>query len=303
MIRIKFRALFCAIFLVTASASFAQQVAITIDNPNTEKSPLVSAKGRDKSILAALNKHHLKTVLFVQGSQVNSPAGRALLQRWSEAGQLFGNHTYSHRNFNDIPVDEYEADMLRDEALLSAYPNFTKIFRFPFLKEGDSAENRDDFRLFLQDHGYQTGSVTIDTSDWYINDRLEASLAKNPNTDINHYRKYYLEHVWSRAQYYDKLARKVLGHSPKHTLLVHHNLLNALFLDDVIQMFKDKGWKVIDADVAFKDPIFQKAPNVLPAGESLILALAKETGRYDSKLRYPGEDESYEKPAMEKLGL
>ena len=42
---------------------------------------------------------------------------------------------------------------------------------------------------------------------------------------------------------YDKLARAVLGRSPKHTLLVHHNLLNALFLDDIIQMFKDKGWK------------------------------------------------------------
>lgn len=303
MIKNKFSALIVALTLLVANACLAQQIAITIDNPNTEKKPLVSAKGRDKSILAALNKHHLKAILFVQGSQVNNPAGHALLQRWSDAGQLFGNHTYSHRSFNDIDVEEYEADMLRNEALLTPYANFTKIFRFPFLKEGSSAENRDDFRLFLQDHGYQNGSVTIDTSDWYISDRLEASLAKNPYTDINLYRKYYLNHVWNRAQYYDKLARSVLGRSPKHTLLVHHNLLNALFLDDVIQMFKDKGWKVIDADAAFKDPVFQKTPNTVPAGESLIWALAKQTGRYDAKLRYPGEDEKYEKNAMDKLGL
>jgi len=165
MIKIKFSAFICILTLFLANICFAQQIAITIDNPNVEKKPLVSAKGRDKSILAALNKHHLKTILFVQGSQVNSPAGRALLQRWSEAGQLFGNHTYTHRNFNEVPVDEYESDTLRDEALLASYPNFTKIFRFPFLKEGDTAESRDDFRTFLHDHDYQIGSVTIDTSD------------------------------------------------------------------------------------------------------------------------------------------
>lgn len=303
MIKNKFSAFVCIFTLLIANTCFAQQVAITIDNPNVEKKPLVSAKGRDKSILAALNKHHLKTILFVQGSQVNNPAGHALLQRWSEAGQLLGNHTYSHRNLNDVSVTDYKTDTLRNEKLLAAYPNFTKIFRYPFLKEGDTIESRDDFRTFLQHHDYQIGSVTIDTSDWYISNRLEASLAKNPNTDINLYRKYYLDHIWKRAQYYDKLARAVLGRSPKHTLLVHHNLLNALFLDDVIQMFKDKGWKVIDADVAFKDPVFQKAPNTLPAGESLVWALAKQTGRYESKLRYPGEDERYEKGKMDKLGL
>lgn len=113
----------------------------------------------------------------------------------------------------------------------------------------------------------------------------------------------HLIHIWNRAQYYDELAIEVLGRSPNHTLLVHHNLLNALFLGDLIQMFKDKGWKVINADEAFQDPTFKITPNTLPAGESLIWALAKQTGRYDDKLRYPGEDGSYEKEAMDKLGL
>ena len=41
----------------------------------------------------------------------------------------------------------------------------------------------------------------------------------------------------------------------------------------------------------------------MPAGESLIWALAKETGRFESSLRYPGEDGGYEKPKMDALGL
>ena len=60
---------------------------------------------------------------------------------------------------------------------------------------------------------------------------------------------------------------------------------------------------MIDADEAFKDPIFKQTPDIIPAGESLIWGLAKETHLYDDQLRYPGEDESYEKEAMDKLGL
>lgn len=292
------------VFLLSiTNISYAQNVAITMDNPNTNPTPLLSAESRDKAILSTLMKNNLKIVLFAQGAQIDSPQGRALLTRWNSAGHVIGNHTYSHININDSNEAQYEQDTLKNENILKSYSNFKKIFRFPFLKEGDTQEIRDGFRKFLNDHGYENGSVTIDASDWYISDRLEARLTQNPNADVTPYKKYYLQHIWSRAQYYDGLAKEVLGRSPNHTLLVHHNLLNALFLGDLIQMFKDKGWHVINADEAFQDPIFKLTPNSLPAGESLIWALAKQTGKYDDKLRYPGEDESYEKDAMDKLGL
>ena len=114
---------------------------------------------------------------------------------------------------------------------------------------------------------------------------------------------YYLQHVWDRAQYYDSLSQKVLGRSVKHTLLIHHTQLNALFLNDLIVMFRSKGWRIISAREAFQDPVFQMEPDIVPAGESIVWSLAKATGRFDSLLRYPGEDDVYEKPKMDKLGL
>ena len=282
---------------------FAQEVAITMDNPNSYETPLLSAEARDKAILKTLRDNHLKIVLFVQGGQVDDEQGRALLERWNSAGHILGNHTYSHKNFNTTAEPEYELDTLKSEKLLEPYSQFKKIFRFPFLKEGDTAEKRDAFRHFLREHHYDFGSVTIDASDWYISDRLEKRLRENPQADLTPYKQYYLNHMWSRAQYYDGLAREVIGRSPKHTLLVHHNLLNALFLGDLIKMFKQKGWKFVNADEAFRDPVFKLTPNTVPAGESLIWGLAKETGRYKDKLRYPGEDGTYEKAAMDKAGL
>ncbi|MNL31759.1 hypothetical protein D3C87_1535680 [compost metagenome] len=68
-------------------------------------------------------------------------------------------------------------------------------------------------------------------------------------------------------------------------------------------MFQDKGWKLISAKDAYKDPVFELEPNIIPAGESIVWASAKESGKYESVLRYPAEDGEYEKAEMDKLGL
>jgi hypothetical protein len=95
----------------------------------------------------------------------------------------------------------------------------------------------------------------------------------------------------------------VLNRPVRHTLLIHHNLLNALFLSDLLQMYTQRGWRLIDAATAFEDPIFASEPDILPAGESILWAMAKESGKVDAVLRYPAEDEGYERKRMDELGL
>jgi hypothetical protein len=68
-------------------------------------------------------------------------------------------------------------------------------------------------------------------------------------------------------------------------------------------MFKSKGWKIISAEEAFKDPVFKKQPKTLPSGQSLLWALANESGKFEKDLRYPSEDDVYEKPKMDRLRL
>ena len=68
-------------------------------------------------------------------------------------------------------------------------------------------------------------------------------------------------------------------------------------------MFKKNGWKLISAQDAFKDSVFKLEPHIVPAGESIVWAAAKESGKFENILRYPGEDGEYEKAEMDKLGL
>jgi peptidoglycan/xylan/chitin deacetylase (PgdA/CDA1 family) len=281
------------------------QLAITMDDFSWHDAVKLTATERNQAILGVLSSHAIKAGLFVVGRNIDSEEGKRLLADWDKAGHLIGNHTYSHRNYSSpaMSVSEYEEDILRAEALLKAFPGFRKYFRFPMLKEGDTVARRDAMRSFLAHQGYHIGHVTIDNSDWIVDQHLTARLKKEPGADVTRYRDFYLEHMWDRAQYYDSLARRVLGRPVKHTILMHFNLLNGLFLNDLLEMFKGKGWQLIDAAEAFKDSVFAAEPKVVPAGESIIWSLAKEKGTIAKSLRYPAEDGVYEDARMNKLGL
>jgi len=287
-----------------ASREEAPRIAITIDDFNLFGASQTIAEKRNRALLDALqSRSNLKAAGFICGKNVDNDLGKSLVTQWGEAGHMIANHTYSHWFYPNYSFEQFSQDVLRVDALIKDLPGFTKRFRFPALKEGDTVQKRDKMRAFLTEHGYRMGYVTIDASDWYIDQRLRARLAKAPEADLTPYKQYYLDHLWDRARFYDNLSRKVLGRSVKHTLLIHHNVLNELFLRDVPEMFHNRGWKLIDAADAFGDSVFSAMPNIVPAGESIIWALAKESGKFDNILRYPGEDDQYEKPKMDKLGL
>ena len=281
------------------------RIAITMDDPSTTISPNISWREANRAILDTLDKWNLKITLFVCGMRIDSAQGKELLGQWDEAGHLICNHTYSHFNYNSPKksYDDLVADFERNEPLIKSYRRFTRLFRYPFLKEGDTADKRDRFRDFLKQKGYGVGHVTVDASDWYVDDRMNARLQQQPAANTQPYGDYLVAHLLDRADFYRQLAVDAVGHEIPHTLLLHHRMINALYLEDVIREFSDKGWQWIDARRAFDDPVFKRQPQTLPAGESLVWALAKETGRFEDRLRYPGEDDVYEKPKMDSLGL
>ena len=271
------------------------KVAFTFDDVNWMLIPPDCQRSADERLLGALGRH--RAALFVVGKNVDNKEGRVILRRWDAAGHMLGNHTYSHTPIYRTTPESFEADILRNEPILRPHAGFVRRFRFPQLKEGATRPARDHVRAFLDQHRYASGAVTIDASDWYYDQRLR----NRPGIDVTRYRDVYLAHLWSRAEYYDGLAREVLPRPIPHTLLLHYNLINTLFLRDAIHMFESRGWAIVDATEAFADPVFARRPDTAPAGESLIWALAKETGRFESRLRYPGEDDVYEKAVLDRI--
>jgi peptidoglycan-N-acetylglucosamine deacetylase len=287
--------------LLAPSLAISQAIALTFDDgPNMADTVGLSPQDRNAAILKQLREAHLKSILFV--TRIDSDQIRnQLIRQWGIDGHQIGNHSATHPDFDEVSLADYESDLLACDKAIRDMPGFTPRFRFPYLKEGNTIEKRDGFRAFLDSNSYMTAPVSVDASDWYYSQRLSDRIRRDRHADTRPYRDAYLRHLYNRAQYYDGLSRAVLGRSVAHVLLLHHNLINALFLQDVVRMFRDEGWTLIDSDAAFKDPVYAARPDILPAGESVLWALAKQKGI--SGLRYPGEDAAYEEPILDRLHL
>lgn len=278
------------------AAGRSKQLAITIDDPNTYMTPMMTWEERNHAMLKALDENGIQAGLFVCGMRVNNPAGQKLLQAWDNKNHLICNHTYSHHYYHksSLSADEFIRDFEKGDSIIRGYRHYTKLFRFPFLKEGNTDGKRDSMRWAMQNMGYKNGHVTIDASDWYIDSQVSEALKKNPDVDLTVYRDYYINHILNRAEYYDSLAVLVYQRPIKHTLLIHHSLLNALFLNDLILTLKQHGWEWIDASEAFQDDVFNLQPSILPCGESIVWQSASLVPEIAPTLRYPAEDQKYE---------
>ena len=280
-----------------------RRVALTMDDPNLEDTPLHGVEERNRLILEQLAARRVQVMLFVCGKRIDSPQGAALLRAFDGAGHLLANHSYSHQNYNDPASTSaaFALDMAQCEALIAPYPGFRRRFRFPFLKEGETPQKRDAAREVLRERGYANGHVSIDASDWAYDKKLRKRLQASPAIDLSPFRTAYLKHMLERAHYYDRLATTITGRSIAHTLVLHHNLLNALFLGDLLDALERDGFRIIAPEQAFNDPVFAMQPAAIPAGESLIWALAHGDARLRAGLRYPGEDDTYEAEALQRL--
>jgi len=204
----------CAVMMTLPfiGSTQAQSIAVTFDDgPDLSDTTVMTAAQRNVAILAALGAAKIKSVLFVTRTDKDEQR-IALIRQWGLAGHLIGNHTATHPNFGSkgTTLQSFETELLECDAALRPLPGFTKLFRFPYLKEGDTREKRDGFREFLKSLGYRQGRVTVDTSDWYYNQRLRERLEHDPNADRTAYRDAYLNHLYDRARSIERLSGELL---------------------------------------------------------------------------------------------
>jgi peptidoglycan/xylan/chitin deacetylase (PgdA/CDA1 family) len=270
------------VFLLLPCLMRAQSVAFTFDDgPQLRETPRLDAAARNAALLDALKRHHVKAALFVTLSRgADRPQGLALARAWGEAGQYIANHTVTHPDLNaaEISLQAYQGEILACDSVVRALPGYRPWFRFTFLHEGDTPEKRDGMRTFLKEHGLRNAYVSLDTSDWRLNAALEETLQARPDANLAPFRAAYLSHLRQRAGAYRDLSRRLFGRDIPQILLLHHNLINALFLDDAIRLFTDMGWTITDPEIAYRDFVYTLEPQRLVPGQSLLLSAARSLG-------------------------
>ncbi|MFC0252335.1 polysaccharide deacetylase family protein [Massilia consociata] len=279
------RCVVAAACVVLAPQLYAQSVALTFDDgPNLGATPRLSPQERNAAMLAALAKHRIKAALFVTaGYGADRPEGWRLARAWGQAGHVIGNHTMTHPDLDSeqVSLAQYQREVLYCDRLIATLPGYRKWFRFTYLREGNTQEKRDGMRIFLRQLGYRNAYVTLDTSDWRLNDKLVEVLEKNPqagDAELEPIRQAYLGHIRQRALAYRALAQRLQGRDIPQVLLLHHNLINALWLDDLIRQFKQMGWSITTPADAYADPVYQLMPDRAAPGQSLLLSMGRSLG-------------------------
>ena len=197
---------------------------------------------------------------FVNGKHVaDDPSSEAILRRWKEAGHPLGNHTYSHANLNRMSLSEYLTDLERGEEVLKRLePNsgVWKVFRYPFLFEGDTSEKRDGVRQYLREHGYAKAEVSIDADDWAFNAPFSRCTLKNDTASLAKLRKKFVAtHVEELHRMRD-LGRTLAHHEVRQVLLLHIGAADADAAEDLLTAYESEHVKWIDLRLALADDFY-----------------------------------------------
>src|SRR5947208_1855468 len=109
-----------ALLYGTACFAAGREVAITIDDlpRGGDGGPrsLAGVRTMTEQLLKPFREQKLPVIGFVnegQQIQIGGPGLREILDLWLDAGADLGNHSYSHLNINDVPVEQYTDDIVK----------------------------------------------------------------------------------------------------------------------------------------------------------------------------------------------
>ena len=140
------------IVLVSVNSAYAQPtVSFTFDDGVTTDMPGYPFEQWNKMLLDNLDSANLKTVFFVKGSDKLNNKGQLLLKSWNDKGHKLANHTFSHPNYNNgaITFERFKDEFLTTDTIINKFSNHIQLFRFPYLKEGNTKEKVALFRALL----------------------------------------------------------------------------------------------------------------------------------------------------------
>src|SRR6266567_291038 len=221
----------------------ARKMAVTIDDlpyAAVGESSLADARRATNKILAVLRRQRVPVVAFVNEGklQVNGEkdARTVLLKQWVDAGMILGNHTYSHPDFNNLTVEQFEEEILKGEIvsrrLMSSRQPYQLYFRHPM-------------------------PHTIENSDFIFNVVYVLALRDGDRTTAKRVRDDYLDFTLAATEFAERFAPKIFGREVTQTLLIHANDINADSLEEMLARFSARGYRFVSLDEAMKDPAYQ----------------------------------------------
>ncbi|WP_089131828.1 polysaccharide deacetylase family protein [Sphingorhabdus sp. SMR4y] len=260
-------------------AASDKRIAFSFDDAPRGGGAFLDPDERPKLLIEALQTAGIdQAAFFINTGRITADDNDAAdIAAYAGAGHVLANHTARHSKLSSVSVETFLADIDAAEAWLKDKPNYRPWFRFPFLDEGrTNRAKRDAVRAGLKQRGLMNGYVTVDASDWYLEDMAISAAKAGKLMDWNALRDLFVESYVESAEFSDELARRTLDRAPVQMILLHETDLAAMFVDDLAAALKKRGWTIVSADEAYRDPIAYMEPDVDFADGTRTQMLAAE---------------------------
>ena len=265
--------IFLLVFIVALVTSAHAQtatrtMAVTFDDlPYVRMSDapyLPSAGTATAKILSTLKKHKVPAYGFVNERQLefgnDREARTALLRDWVTSGMMLGNHTWSHPDFNQLTVAQFEEEIVKGDVvtrqLMQSRRPYQLYFRHPMTHTGDTLEKKEAIEKFLAARGYKVTPHTIENSDFIFNVGYAQALQKGDKALAKRLRDAYLDLTIAATEFAEKISPQLFGREIPQLLLIHANDINADCLDEMLQRFEERGYKFVTLDQVMADPAY-----------------------------------------------
>ena len=290
-IAVLFRVLvFSAILPLQAQTPPQRAVAVTIDDlPAGAANFMTGAEIKEMTakLLGTLRDQKVPAVGFVNEQKLyhlHELEDRvAALNLWLENGFELGNHTFSHPSLNNVPIQNWEEEVVRGETvtrwLLAQHKMRLRYLRYPFLDEGRDIKTRRDVQAFLSSRGYQVAPVTMDAWDWMYAGVYEDARRRGDAALEQRLVSSYLSYTTTVFDYFEKLSKDLVGYEPKQILLLHANWLEADHIGELIDLLRKRGYQFIALEAALEDPAYSQPDEYVGGGTGYIEHWAATRGQ------------------------
>jgi len=244
-----------------------REVAVTIDDLplNSLFRDMESKRKITQKLLASLTAYEVPAIGFVNESKLYTGGNLdkeqvALLKQWLTAGLELGNHAYAHKDYHHIEFAEFAEDIRKGEPitrnLLAEYDKTLQYFRHPYLHVGNSPEKKAQLESFLKEIGYKVAPVTIDNQEWIFARAYDNALLSGDTALARRIGETYVDYMEDVFAYYEQQSVALFDREIRQVLLLHANTINSDYLDDLLAMMQERGYRFTPLEEALQDEAY-----------------------------------------------
>ncbi len=225
---------------------------LTIDDIASKNTP---------AIVDYLNEKGIKAILFAEGARVEQFYDEALYA--VENGMIVGNHSYSHRAFSTLTVEEGIEDIEKCEKVLdklyadAGVKRTYRPFRFPYGDKG--GENKEAFQKYFREKEFDKVDDSQIAYPWWKEYGLDKDIDTFWSFDFEEYRFHHeptftKEYIWDKMHAVNPDKGAVLfAENNHHILLLHaHDETEEIFP----QYYKEFVERCLENGLVFEEPRF-----------------------------------------------